>query len=820
LKTCSRLKIAAVISLALLMPVLLGTADTAMAGAAAHAGSGTSLADRNLAATYVPVLYFHPDELFRPQPVDVMIGTSRLHRARRLWPDSRVLPRLTPSDLSRYTDASYFMDVWLGDEVASDYQNYTTHRDFYRSRLSPQAGGPSPLAYAHVVRDEDGQHITVQYWLFYWYNDAFNKHEGDWEMLEVVLTGAGEPEWVVLSQHHGGTRRAWSAAPIEDGTHPAVYVALGSHANYFTGNEIYISGMTVGNAHVEIADRTGTTGRMIPAVAVIPDRGKIEADPGGWPGLEWLLFRGHWGEQSSQRDFSGPLGPADKGDQWERPVAWGMAQPLDADAWYANRLRVQVLSQPGGSPRFARRPGNVDPVPVADSPRVTFRVSGEDALPAVETLGNLAVMHTDPISGTSVLADIEVHPYRQYDIVANWPDADARQIVVYRFDNVSLGADGRATLILRGDEPPVLIIPGRQQQLTGMAVRTRPAIWDVPDLMWVLGHLPAFDVVRGVVASLLAGLVPALLYLCVLYWADQYEKEPLRLLAAAFAWGALPALLVALVIRVFFQIPGGVVAPGTVERVSSGLVAPLLEETLIGGAVLFIAWRYRREFDGVLDGVIYGAVAGLGFAMTANMVAYLGAFLLYGFAGLGRTIWVDGWLYGLNHALYAAIFGAGLGYARLAQRSWERWAVPTGAFVLAIAIHAFHNLAMDSTMGWNLGTLVVTWAGLTVIIGVMVWSVRDQRRCLMAELAGEVPAALYRWLSLPAGCWLAEWHAFRRGGLRGLLQVRRAVQMCAKLAFVKMSGRQLGEPVAATEMSRLRKELQPLASRAALMLAS
>jgi RsiW-degrading membrane proteinase PrsW (M82 family) len=325
-----------------------------------------------------------------------------------------------------------------------------------------------------------------------------------------------------------------------------------------------------------------------------------------------------------------------------------------------------------------------------------------------------------------------------------------------------------------------------------------------------MGHLPAFDVVRGVLVSLLAGLIPALAYLAVLYWADQYEKEPVRLLAAAFAWGALPALLVAVALQLFFPVPGGVLEARSVEMMSTGLVAPLVETALIGAAVLFIAWRHRREFDGVLDGVIYGAVAGLGFALTANTLTYLMAFLQYGFGGLGRTIWIDGMLYGLNHALYAAILGAGLGYARAAPRRWQRWAVPLGAFILAVAIHAFHNLAIDSTMGWNVATLVVTWIGLLVIIGVMVWSVREQRQCLVAELAGEVPEAIYRWLSIPAGGWLAEWRALWRGGPRALLQVRHVFQLCAKLAFKKMAGRQPDEPAAAAEVGKLREKLQPL----------
>jgi RsiW-degrading membrane proteinase PrsW (M82 family) len=770
--------------------------------------------DQSLAEKYAPVLYFHRDEVFCPQSVDVLLGTARLQQAHSLWPDIKLLHHVTASALQHYADSSFYLNVWLGDEVSSDYKNYTAHRTYYRSTLSPEAGGPPPVAYAHVVRDQQTRQITIQYWLFYWYNDAFNKHEGDWEMVQVVLTAAGEPEWIVLSQHHGGTRRPWSAAQIEEDTHPAVYVALGSHANYFWGDEAYLTVQTVGNARVAVADRTGTTGRTVPDVVLIPDREEMRQNPARWPGLEWLLFGGGWGERAPQRDFGGPLGPADKGEQWDSPLAWGIAQPLDSDVWYANRLRVQVLGRSGGRAR------------------VSFRRSGVSRSAEDEMPEGTAVLHSDPTSGTVVLADIEAPPGERYDIIATWPDAGASSVIQYQFDDVLLGPLGRATLALRADEPPWLTIAGSPQrdrppQIGRTAVTHRPttaistvAYWNAPDVMWAPGGLPASDVIRGVVLCLLAGLLPPLVYVAALYWVDQYEKEPVRLLAAAFLWGAVPALLVALAVRFFFRLPPGLLGPGAIQQITNGLVTPLIEEALVGAAVLFVAWCHPREFDDALDGIIYGAVAGLGFAMTASTVSYLGAFLQYGFASLGHKVLVGGFLYGLNQALYAAIFGAGLGYARLARRRWQRWVIPPAAFVLATVTHALHNLAIDNTTGWNLGTLALTWAGFLVILAVALWSLRQERRYLAAELNGEVPDPLYRWLTRPGGCWLAECRALWRGGPRGLVRLRRAIQSCTRLAFKKARRRQLEGTAAAAEISLLRQEVARAVDPALLALFS
>jgi RsiW-degrading membrane proteinase PrsW (M82 family) len=748
--------------------------------------------DAELARLYAPVLYFHPAELFRPQSVDVMVNTARLRQARRNWLDVNVLPHVSISDLFDYHDDSYALDAWYGDEGASDYKNYSAHRAYYQAVLSPEAAGPPIVAYAHIVRDEDPQHTTIQYWLFYYYNDWFNKHEGDWEMVQVVLSAAGEPEWVVLSQHHGGTRRPWGAAQIEKGTHPAVYVALGSHANYFWGDETYPNGQTIGNARLEIMDRTGIAGRIVPDVILIPNREEVEADPAGCRGLEWLPFAGHWGELAPQSDFSGPLGPADKGDQWERPYAWGMAQPLDADTWYTNRLRVTVTGE------------------AAEGAWVTLQAANGDALPSAETLGNVALLHTDPPPGAVIVADIEVPPGLLYGLVATRPDAETSQVTRYRFDDVPLSASGRASLMLRADEPPTLIVAGVSQEVRP-TTEVETVTWDAPDLVWLVGILPASDVIRGVTMSLLAGLLPMLLYVGALYWADRYEKEPKRMLAAAFLWGAIPALLVAIAVRLFFRLPVDLLGPEAIEAVRAGLVAPLVEEALKGVAVIFIAVRYRLEFDNVLDGIIYGAMVGFGFAMTGNTLSYLGAFLLRGFGGLSSTIFVEGVLYGLNHALYSALFGAGLGYARLARQRWQRWSIPLATFVLAVVSHALHNLAIRNAVGLNPLTVVATWAGVLVIVVVIVWSLKRQQRCLVAELVSEVPDAVYRTLTIRGGRSRAQWRALWLEGLHGWRRARRIHQQCAELAFKKMQHRQRpDEPGLLEEILRLREEVKAL----------
>jgi len=315
----------------------------------------------------------------------------------------------------------------------------------------------------------------------------------------------------------------------------------------------------------------------------------------------------------------------------------------------------------------------------------------------------------------------------------------------------------------------------------------------------------------GLLIALLAGVVPALVYVGVLYWVDRYEKEPKRLLAAAFVWGAIPSVALALAMELFFRLPPDLIGPQALEAVRLGLVAPVLQEVLKGAAVLFIARRYWREFDNVLDGIIYGAMVGFGFAMMGNVINYIGSFVLWGFEGLSAAVFAEGLVYGLNHALYTAVFGAGLGFACLAQKRWQRWALSAGGFVLAVATHALHNLLARNLLGLNAVTVMMTGAGVILVGIVAGWSLARQQRCLRVELADEVPDALYGTMVAPGARTRARWRALRAGGLRGWRRARRLHQLCAELAFKKMQYlRRPDESEVAQEIKRLRREISAL----------
>ncbi len=184
------------------------------------------------------------------------------------------------------------------------------------------AGSPSTV-YAHVATEaaEPGR-LALQYWFYYPYNDFNNKHEGDWEMIQVEFDApdakaalGADPVTVVYSQHEGAERAAWDGEVLEraDGSHPVVYVSAGSHASHFDSALFLLRSGEQGFGCDSTLD-PGPEDQL--AVRTIP------ADPSAaTAAFPWIGYEGLWGQRESLSIYSGPTGPSAK-DRWTEPFTW------------------------------------------------------------------------------------------------------------------------------------------------------------------------------------------------------------------------------------------------------------------------------------------------------------------------------------------------------------------------------------------------------------------------------------------------------------------------------------------------------------------
>jgi RsiW-degrading membrane proteinase PrsW (M82 family) len=332
-------------------------------------------------------------------------------------------------------------------------------------------------------------------------------------------------------------------------------------------------------------------------------------------------------------------------------------------------------------------------------------------------------------------------------------------------------------------------------------------------------------------------LLQAVIAVLAVRFLDVYEREPIGLVAVMFLWGAIGAAILASAGNGLLE---GELARD-VDRVYGPMIsAPIIEE-LAKGLALVIAffasrWAYRRfglfEFDGVTDGIVYGAAIGVGFAFTEDLFYFFREARVTG-VGEALDVFVDRRdFFGpatLRHAIWTATFGAGLGLATTSRRWIGRLGWPLLGLLLAMLMHAVNNgltpillsikygfettyeylaigvpvdLAerMDATAASAEDTLrIISWAYVVLFfVGIAFW-LRHQRRVIAAELAEEVEGGLIaeeeaRVAASFSRRSLYELRQARAGDLEAAQRTSRLCRELAELAFTKHRLRGLGDP--------------------------
>jgi len=274
------------------------------------------------------------------------------------------------------------------------------------------------------------------------------------------------------------------------------------------------------------------------------------------------------------------------------------------------------------------------------------------------------------------------------------------------------------------------------------------ALWLAAGLMVVCVALilvASVPDLNALALSSIAATIPAAIIGAVILRLDRYEPEPPKALALAFLWGAVGAILLSLL--------GSVLVSNLARDIDSVVViAPIVEETFKGIALVILTYTYRRELDNTLDGLIYGALIGLGFAFTENILYFGQAYLADGLPALGALFVGRAVFGGFGHAVYTGIFGAAIGWARGRYfRGVMRFVVPFLGWCLAVALHAAWNAGatgvwqiVDGEEHFFLGiaslSLTVTVPGILLLLLVARAAHRRELAVLREQLAPEVAA--------------------------------------------------------------------------------
>ena len=211
-------------------------------------------------------------------------------------------------------------------------------------------------------------------------------------------------------------------------------------------------------------------------------------------------------------------------------------------------------------------------------------------------------------------------------------------------------------------------------------------------LLPILGSREPFSVLVSMVIGAMIAFPACFVYVWVPVIIDRYDPEPWWALAMAFLWGAV----VACGFAGWINSIGSEVVSYTMGKTAAAIFgpvvsAPLVEEATKGIFVLGMLLFLRREFDGVVDGVIYATFSALGFAAMENVLYYGRALQKGGMAALGITLVLRGVLSPWIHPLFTAMTGIGVGIARETNRTWLKVLAPVGGYAAAVCLHATWN---------------------------------------------------------------------------------------------------------------------------------
>lgn len=322
-------------------------------------------------------------------------------------------------------------------------------------------------------------------------------------------------------------------------------------------------------------------------------------------------------------------------------------------------------------------------------------------------------------------------------------------------------------------------------------------------------------------------VVQTVVALLLMRFVDPYEREPVSLLGIMALWGAVGATAISALGNTAVR---NLLPPDLALVFGRALYAPVVEELAKGIAlVVFVLACVRAKgrfgmprFEGVTDGIVYGAAVGLGFAFTEDIL-----YLLLGASRVGLEQGFVDYLarrdfFGigmLHHAIYTASFGVGLGLATWTLRRYAKVFFVVGGMGLAMLLHSFNNgwvqltlvrrYGFDQTLAYSQGgggeeraamletarsasNLIDTADGVLIAVFVFViflW-LRYQRRVIRQELEEETTTGLISRteLNLLPRYWQRTawyWQLVQTGQWERLRLLRRIHNELVNLAFTK-----------------------------------
>ncbi len=286
-----------------------------------------------------------------------------------------------------------------------------------------------------------------------------------------------------------------------------------------------------------------------------------------------------------------------------------------------------------------------------------------------------------------------------------------------------------------------------------------------------------------IIICLAAVSFPLLILLC--FWLDRYEPEPARYRIAALGWGAVMAVGIGLGLELVATLLGA--SPDSTAVVW----APVAEEFGKGLFPLLILLLRRHQLHGILDGIVYAVLTGIGFAFTEDLLYYLQSLAQGGAGGLAGTFVLRGVLSPFAHPLFTSATGVGVGIAVMSRSRLVRVGAPVLGYAVAVLLHGLWNgsATFGGTRGFFLTYLIAFLPLLIGLVIIAVWARRQEGRMLTNALQdcarmGWVSPGEIRWVAKLSDRVAARKYAKRVGGKPAAEVLAQYQQALTEMAFL------------------------------------
>ena len=320
----------------------------------------------------------------------------------------------------------------------------------------------------------------------------------------------------------------------------------------------------------------------------------------------------------------------------------------------------------------------------------------------------------------------------------------------------------------------------------------------------------------------------------LIWWSDIWEREPFPEIVVRIIWGGIPAIIITISISIIFDLfslETGIIADAAIEEFAKGLGIIFVfsskypfrksrfsteSETDIRNILALLSFKMlrsesqgEREIDSPLDGLIYGAMVGLGFSLMED-IGYYGNFIgsseeLMLFVIL-RSIFL-----GLGHVCFSGFLGLGIVYG-MTQKGIYRTIYPLFGLLVAITYHTLFNYSII----FGLDKTILVYIPIVILfIGLLILFIQQERKWIYEELTEEANTNLLTTEQIdlvlsPHFRIKTDWnfHIRKDPSARNM---NKFLRTCSKLGLKKHRSKNSGfNPSAFSEISALKKDVHRL----------